>query len=72
MTQMKASQFKEQCLSVLDNLGPEGIVITKRGKPVAKVIPVGSGCASLIGSMRGKMKVRGNLLTTGLKWDAES
>ena len=72
MTQMNASKFKEQCLSVLDNLDPEGIVITKRGKPVARVIPVSSGCASLIGSMRGKMKIHGNLMTTGLNWDAES
>lgn len=72
MTRMTASEFKEQCLSLLDHLDPEGTVITKGGKPVGKVIPVGSGCASLIGSMRGKMKIRGNLLTTRLKWDAES
>ncbi|MGA2327386.1 MAG: type II toxin-antitoxin system prevent-host-death family antitoxin [Bryobacteraceae bacterium] len=69
---MKASQFKEQCLFLLDHLDPEGIVITKRGKPVAKVIPATSGCAHLIGSMRGQLKIRGNLMTTGLKWDAES
>jgi prevent-host-death family protein len=72
MTQMNASKFKEQCLAVLDHLEPEGIVITKRGKPVAKVIPVASGCAHLIGSMRGKFRIRGNLMTTGLKWDAQS
>jgi prevent-host-death family protein len=72
MSQMKASQFKAQCLSVLDHLDPEGIVITKRGKPVARVVPFASSCAHLIGSMRGKFEVRGDLMTTGLKWDAES
>ena len=49
MRRISASKFKEQCLSLLDDLGAEGIVITKRGKPVAKVIPMGSGCAALIG-----------------------
>ena len=30
-----ATKFKEQCLSLLDNLDNEGIVVTKRGQPVA-------------------------------------
>ena len=72
MQQINASRFKEQCLSLLDDLGAEGIVITKRGKPVAKVLPIGSGCAALIGSMKGKLHVNGNLLSTGIRWDAES
>jgi prevent-host-death family protein len=66
MQQINASKFKEQCLSLLDDLGAEGIVITKRGKPVAKVIPIGSDCAALIGSMKGKLKIKGNLLSTGV------
>ena len=37
--QISASQFKEQCLSLLDHLDPDGLVITKHGKPVAKLIP---------------------------------
>jgi antitoxin (DNA-binding transcriptional repressor) of toxin-antitoxin stability system len=72
MRQMNASKFKEQCLSLLDNLGADGIVITKRGKPVAKVIPINYGCASLIGSMKGKLKIKGDILSTGRRWDAES
>lgn len=67
-----ASKFKEQCLSLLENLDPEGIVITKHGKAVARVIPAGSVCADLIGSMKGKIKIRGNILSSGTKWDAES
>jgi prevent-host-death family protein len=72
MRQMNASKFKEQCLALLDRVDQEGIIITKRGKPVAKVIPIRSSCAELIGSMKGKIKVKGNILSTGLKWDAES
>jgi antitoxin (DNA-binding transcriptional repressor) of toxin-antitoxin stability system len=69
---MNASKFKERCLALLDNLDPEGIVITKHGKPVARLIPEDSNCASLIGSMAGKIKISGDLMSTGMKWDAES
>jgi prevent-host-death family protein len=72
MRRISASKFREQCLSLLDDLGAEGIVITKRGKPVAKVIPIGSGCAALIGSMKGKLKIKGDLLSTGMRWNAEA
>ncbi len=33
MRQLNATKFKEQCLSLLDNLDSDGVVITKRGKP---------------------------------------
>lgn len=62
MSTMNVSKFKEQCLSLLENLDPEGIVITKHGKPVARVIPASSDCADLIGSMKDKIKVHGNIL----------
>lgn len=69
---MNASKFREQCLALLDNLDPEGIVITKHGKAIARLIPAGSDCADLIGSMKGKIKVHGDILTTGIRWNAES
>jgi len=72
MQKINASKFKEQCLSLLENLNPEGILITKHGKPVARLVPASSDCAGLIGSMKDKIKVRGNILSTGVKWDAES
>ena len=72
MQTINASKFKEQCLSLLENLDPEGIVITKHGKPVARLIPAGSDCADLIGSMKGKLKVKGDIFSTGIKWNAES
>ena len=72
MKQIPAAKFKEQCLSLLDRVGPEGIVITKRGRPVAKLIPIRTESANLIGLFKGKLKVRGNILSTGLRWDAQS
>lgn len=72
MKQIAAAKFKEQCLAILDNVGPEGLIITKRGKPVAKLIPIGAESASLIGALKGRLKIKGEILSTGVKWNAES
>jgi prevent-host-death family protein len=72
MKQIPAAKFKEQCLSLLDRVGEDGIVITKRGKPVAKLISIRSESAELIGRLKGRVKVKGNVLSTGLKWNAQS
>jgi prevent-host-death family protein len=72
MKRIAAAKFKEQCLSILDRLEPEGVIITKHGKPVATLVPTKSASAALIGSMRGKIKIKGDILSTGVKWDAES
>jgi antitoxin (DNA-binding transcriptional repressor) of toxin-antitoxin stability system len=70
MMTMNVSKFKEQCLSLVDHLDASGIVITKHGKPVAKIIPIQSSCAHLIGAMKGKIRIKGDVLSTGLEWDA--
>lgn len=72
MKTIGAAKFKEQCLALLDRLDIEGLVVTKHGKPVARVIPYDQQCADLIGSLREKIKVRGDILTTGARWDADA
>lgn len=72
MKSMPAAKFKEQCLALLDSVGPEGLVITKRGKPVARLLPMGDTPKELIGALRDKMKIKGDILSTGIKWDAQS
>lgn len=72
MKEIAAAKFKEQCLSILDEVDEEGIVITKRGRPVAKLIPIRAEHASLIGSLKGKVTIKGDILSTGASWDAES
>jgi len=70
---ISASEFKAKCLQIFDELDAEGIIVEKRGKPVAKVIPIGpADNSALIGSMRGTIKIKGDILSTGVKWDAES
>lgn len=49
------------------------IVITKRGEPVARLVPVDSAPRLLFGCMRGTVTVHGDIVApTGEKWDAES
>lgn len=67
-----ATEFKAHCLELLDRVGPDGIVITKHGKPVAKLVPLGADSAGLIGSLKSKLRIRGDILSTGLSWSAES
>ena len=71
MKQIAAAKFKERCLSILDRVGPDGIVITKRGKPVARLVPIRTDSADLIGALEGKIKIKGDILSTGAGWDAQ-
>ena len=72
MRHIPAAKFKEQCLALLEEVDTDGIIITKRGKPIAKLIPLGTDAGSLIGSLRGKLKIKGNIVSTGVRWNAES
>lgn len=65
MKTVDAAKFKQQCLSLLDHLDPEGLVITRHGKPVARVVPYERGFAPLIGSLGHKIVIHGDLLSTG-------
>lgn len=71
MKQIGAAQFKEHCLALLDQVDQDGIVITKRGRPVAKLIPFACDSGSLIGTLKHKLKIKGEILRTGVQWDAE-
>ena len=72
MKTIGAEEFKEQCLALLDELDSEGLMITKHGQPVARLLPCDLTSAELIGSLRHKVKVKGDIFTTGLNWDADA
>jgi antitoxin (DNA-binding transcriptional repressor) of toxin-antitoxin stability system len=67
MKRISVNRFSEQCLQILDNLHSDGIVVTKDGKDVAKLIPIKSKSSALIGSMRGKIKITGDIFSTRIK-----
>ena len=62
MKQMRASVFKARCLTVMDDVQATGepVIVTKRGKPVVKVVPVESE-NDLFGFMAGKFKIIGDI-----------
>ena len=65
-----AAVFKARCLALLDEVGEtrETLVVTKRGRPVARVVPSDE---PLRRSLRGSVKVRGDLLAPlPGAWDA--
>ena len=70
MKTIGAAKFKEQCLALMDQLDHEGLVITKRGKPVARLIRYEKNHAHLIGSLKDEITVHGDIFSTGIKWEA--
>ena len=72
MKTIGAAKFKEQCLALLDQLDAEGLVVTKHGRPVARVLPYERRFESLIGSLKDKIGVHGDLLSTETRWNADA
>ncbi len=69
---ISATEFKAKCLKIFDHLGADGIIVEKRGKPVAKVMPIRDDDFEIIGCMKDSLKIHGDIMSTGIKWDAES
>jgi prevent-host-death family protein len=70
MKRVAAAKFKEQCLSILDHLDADGLVITKHGKPVARLMPAERASAELIGALQGRIHIKGDIQSTGVTWNA--
>ena len=72
--QIAAGEFKSKCLHILDEVqqSRRPIVITKRGKPVARLVPIDEKPATVFGRMRGTGKILGDIVgPTGEIWDAD-
>ena len=72
---IKASEFKAKCLKLLDEVAETGeeIVITKNGKPVAKLTPYKQRPKSPFGLNKGRYEIIGDLddAFDDVDWDAE-
>lgn len=68
-----ASKFKAQCLALLDQVAIDHvpIVVTKRGQPIARVVPIGeiSMGRSTAGSVRLLAGNDEDFFSTGEGWD---
>lgn len=53
-TKIAISQFKSHCLEIIEKLQTNGqsVIITKRDKAVAKVLPIDSKKVSLFGMLK--------------------
>ena len=69
-----AGEFKAKCLGLLDEVARhrKEVVITKRGKPVAKLVPIQGQRPSFIGSMKGTMEIVGDIVSPAdVQWEAD-
>jgi len=68
MKTMAAGSFKAKCLAVMDEVQAkrEAIVITKRGKPVVKLVPADAENDDIYGFLKGKGKITGDVVSPAL------
>lgn len=68
MKTMPAGAFKVHCLAVMDEVQAkrEPVLITKRGKPVAKLVPVDQGKDDIFGFFAGKGKILGDVVSPAI------
>jgi prevent-host-death family protein len=63
MEQISAGAFKARCLAIMKTVQATGepVVVTKRGAPLVKVVPVRSKRSSIFGFMKGKGRIVGDI-----------
>jgi prevent-host-death family protein len=75
MKTIPAAQFKARCLTLMDDVRKtrEPVLITKRGHPVAKLVPAGKTNQEFIGRLEGIVNIRGDIespIEPPEAWDA--
>lgn len=63
MKSMPAGEFKARCLRVMEQVRAtrEPVVITKRGRPVAKLVPPDERPDDVFGCLKGVIKIVGDI-----------
>lgn len=63
MRQMAAAEFKARCLRIMDDVSKKGepVLITKKGRPVAKLVPVEAPSDDVFGCLKGKLEILGDI-----------
>lgn len=70
MKGIRVSEVRKQPADSLSRHGGENRNSVKLGESVAKNIPIEGSDVALIGSMKGRLRIEGDLLSTGLQWEA--
>jgi len=60
-----AGEFKARCLQVMDqvHVTRNAVVITKRGKPIAKLVPVDESRSEVFDSLKGRIEIVGDIVS---------
>lgn len=73
--EVSATHFKDSCLQLLDRVQQtrEEIVVTKYGRPVAKLVAFDEEAPGLFGYLSGSVTIHGDIVAPlGEPWDAEA
>lgn len=63
MKRISAAEFKARCLRVMDDVRAtrEAVVITKRGQPVAKLVPADAPSQNFLGCLNDVIQISGDI-----------
>jgi prevent-host-death family protein len=70
---VKAAEFKAKCLQLMDEVARTGepVVVTKRGAPIAQLVPVRKQSRRLSGFMKGRVEILGDIVApVDVEWEA--
>ncbi len=75
MKKIAAAKFKAQCLTLMEDVRKtrQTLVITKRGKPIAKLVPLDDDKDDFFGRLKGQFRVVGDIVSPVVPledWDA--
>ncbi len=65
MKTIAAGEFKARCLQVMEDVRTKRVpvLITKRGKPLAKLVPPDGEPPEIFGRLAGKIKILGDIVS---------
>ena len=72
--QIAAGEFKAKCLQLMDDVQRSGqqLVITKRGKPIARLVPYEQEPPLLFGYMKDSVGINGDIISSlDVEWEAD-
>jgi len=64
MRSIPAARFKARCLKIMDEVKSrrETVLITKKGKPVARLVPAEGPVRGVLGCLAGELEIRGDVM----------
>jgi prevent-host-death family protein len=63
MKSIPAARFKARCLKIMDEVKArrETVLITKKGKPVARLVPAEETAHDVFGCLAGELEITGDI-----------